>query len=78
MTPAEFRVILKARISWYEKRRDDQDALNGMQCYISAACAGCKDVTPRQFMIFRKAESAKPQTENEWNNALSAWTGGGH
>jgi len=46
-----------------------------MHCYITAACAGNKDLKVEQFMIFREAKPVKPQTEKEWNNALSAWTG---
>jgi hypothetical protein len=76
MTPAEFRAMAKAKVAQYEQERKDLDALNGMQCYVAAACAGNKDAKPEQFMIFRKQDPPKPQTETEWNNALAAWTGG--
>jgi hypothetical protein len=47
-----------------------------MHCHVTAACAGNKDLKVEQFMIFRKQDPPKPQTETEWNNALAAWTGG--
>lgn len=73
MTPAEFRAMAKAKVAQYEQERRDLDALNGMQCYVAAACAGNNDRKPEQFMIFRKAEPGKPQTEQSMNHCLDSW-----
>lgn len=77
MTPAEFRELYKRRLKWYERQRGDNDAIGAYQCYVSAACAGNKDLKITDFMIFREKEPEKPMSEKDWNNTLGAWAAGG-
>jgi hypothetical protein len=74
MTPGEFRALLERRIKWYENIRGDNDAIGAYHNYVIAACAGCKDVKIRDFLMFKKKSSEKPMSENDWNKTLGAWT----
>lgn len=77
MTPAEFRELYKERVKWYERKRGDNDAIGAYQCYVSAACAGNKDLSIRDFLIFREKEPEKPRTAKSMNATLDNWVAAG-
>jgi hypothetical protein len=73
MTPAEFRSLAKARISYHEQQRDILDSLNARACQITAAAAGVENPKMKDFTIFMEDRPEPAQSEEAWNRSLERW-----